>query len=525
MVNCNARENKFFILALMAVISASLVLSGCGSNKGLETENSTPQPVSTPTQSVVPDVSSNIKAVEPTYTLTDTGQTKCYDNEKEIPCPKPGEPFYGQDGNYQGSQPDYQDNGGTITDAKTGLVWEQYNDQMKDKKNWQDATDYCQNLKLGGGDWRLPTRSELMSINNYGFYEYSVDQKFKLPSVNSHLDQSYWSSDGYNRERWLVEFTEGESKWADGQNNVRYVRCVKGNQFQKGKFQDNGDGTITDLASGLVWQKNDNEPKSWEEALSACESIGWRLPNIRELESITDTTNVNPWNPIFNARGGMYWSSTSVAKRPGLVWVTTANLQYEGLLQIDNASKDIERLFFRCVRDGSTESAQVHLFPLDSPGCKKIVDEAVKMKNSGCQYCDTFTYPDNHMPTNCNLNKCNGNPGYTDCSNFCSAAYEKVGCASPGGSTAALFPKADTIPDRNSLKAGDLIVRNDVDASGIKHHHVVMCEDDGCTKIIHAAYLSINIQEVNTDKYGVLDPSWKGRWIQAGKYCGDSCSN
>jgi len=34
------------------------------------------------------------------FPIPDTGQTKCYDNEKEIPCPKEGEPFYGQDANY-----------------------------------------------------------------------------------------------------------------------------------------------------------------------------------------------------------------------------------------------------------------------------------------------------------------------------------------------------------------------------------------------------------------------------------------
>ena len=32
--------------------------------------------------------------------IPDTGQTKCYNDTVEIPCPAPGEPFYGQDGNY-----------------------------------------------------------------------------------------------------------------------------------------------------------------------------------------------------------------------------------------------------------------------------------------------------------------------------------------------------------------------------------------------------------------------------------------
>ncbi|CAN2042411.1 exported hypothetical protein [Candidatus Magnetomoraceae bacterium gMMP-15] len=44
-----------------------------------------------------------IFAVAPAFAwpVPDTGQTKCYDDKKEIPCPKPGQPFYGQDANYQ----------------------------------------------------------------------------------------------------------------------------------------------------------------------------------------------------------------------------------------------------------------------------------------------------------------------------------------------------------------------------------------------------------------------------------------
>jgi len=39
--------------------------------------------------------------------IPDTGQTKCYDNTEEIPCPQPGEPFHGQDGNYLINPPSY----------------------------------------------------------------------------------------------------------------------------------------------------------------------------------------------------------------------------------------------------------------------------------------------------------------------------------------------------------------------------------------------------------------------------------
>ncbi|MBF0259836.1 MAG: hypothetical protein HQK62_13570 [Desulfamplus sp.] len=37
------------------------------------------------------------------YRVPDTGITKCYDNSREIPCPKQGQPFYGQDAQYDGN--------------------------------------------------------------------------------------------------------------------------------------------------------------------------------------------------------------------------------------------------------------------------------------------------------------------------------------------------------------------------------------------------------------------------------------
>ena len=72
-----------------------------------------------------------------------------------------------------------------------------------------------------------------------------------------------------------------------------------------GRFQDNTDGTVTDLCTGLMWTQDivdaDNsgvrdvdDQVNWCAALNACESLNfaghtdWRLPSIRELESIVD---------------------------------------------------------------------------------------------------------------------------------------------------------------------------------------------------------------------------------------------
>jgi hypothetical protein len=56
-------------------------------------------------------------AVDLNFKLPDTGQYICYDNEKELACPAASQPFFGQDGNFYGTQPTYRDNGnGTITE-------------------------------------------------------------------------------------------------------------------------------------------------------------------------------------------------------------------------------------------------------------------------------------------------------------------------------------------------------------------------------------------------------------------------
>ncbi|MBW1842677.1 MAG: hypothetical protein JRI75_12965, partial [Deltaproteobacteria bacterium] len=48
---------------------------------------------------------------ERTHLIVDTGQMKCYDNDKEIPFSKRSQPFYGQDAQYEGNRPAFRDNG------------------------------------------------------------------------------------------------------------------------------------------------------------------------------------------------------------------------------------------------------------------------------------------------------------------------------------------------------------------------------------------------------------------------------
>lgn len=66
------------------------------------------------------------------------------------------------------------------------------------------------------------------------------------------------------------------------------------------QLNNNGNGTVTDSSTGLVWQQAEPGTMSWDSALAYCEGLSltgandWRLPNIKELESLTDDTRISP---------------------------------------------------------------------------------------------------------------------------------------------------------------------------------------------------------------------------------------
>ena len=93
-------------------------------------------------------------------------------------------------------------------------------------------------------------------------------------------------------------------------------------------FKDNGDGTITDQRTGLMWQK-DTAPGtySWQDALEYCEKLDlaghtdWRLPTICELLSIVDYGRCDPAiDLVFGAVSSWYWSSSTDVSNPHRAW-------------------------------------------------------------------------------------------------------------------------------------------------------------------------------------------------------------
>ncbi len=271
------------------------------------------------------------------FPLVDTNQGLCYDNTEQIECPEEGEAFYGQDAQYTGNVPSYTDNGdGTITDNVTGLIWTQ--ELSSYSMLWEDADSYAESLNTGGiTDWRVPTLKELWSIRDFsqGWPWVDTDYFHLVGDGTEGAQQHSWSSNYYRVDTdeskdniaFVVNDWTGHIKAMDGQ---RFVRCVSGSVYGINEFKDNGDKTVSDEATGLMWAQDDSgEPMNWEDALSYAENSeyagydDWRLPNVKELQSIVDYSGVFPSidtsvfniSEIVNEAGNddypYFWSSTT----------------------------------------------------------------------------------------------------------------------------------------------------------------------------------------------------------------------
>lgn len=272
------------------------------------------------------------------YPIVGTNQTLFYDNYSEITTPLAGEVFYGQDAQYKSTTPEYVDNGdGTITDMVTGLMWSQTPDldgdgdiDASDKLTYDEAVSSAHGFNLAGyNDWRLPTIKELYSLIIFSGKDPSgyegTSTSGLVPFINTdYFDFAYGDTDAGERiidaqfatTTKYVDYTMGGAEtmfgvnFADGRikgypiisgrgyEKTFWVLYVRGNtSYGQNNFVDNSDGTITDNATGLMWMQDDNgEGLTWEEALSYAENkefagySDWRLPTIKELQSIVDYT-------------------------------------------------------------------------------------------------------------------------------------------------------------------------------------------------------------------------------------------
>ena len=294
------------------------------------------------------------------YAVVHTGQVVHFSDRTAIPPPMEGNAFFGQDADYLENMPQYVDNGdGTITDRVTGLTWEQ---EMGEKMTLQQAQVKAKESRLGGyNDWRVPTLKELYSLILFTgqsggekagklFLDtrYFVQPLGNTANGEREIDAQTWSRTSYTGKTMRnmdtlfgVNFIDGRIKGypthdpRTRQPQQMYFRLVRGNvEYGKNNFVENGDGTVSDLSTGLMWQKEDSKQgMDWEQALQYAQQLelagydDWRLPSAKELQSIVDYTHspqldgLPAIDPLFqvsrirdsggNAPFPYFWSATT----------------------------------------------------------------------------------------------------------------------------------------------------------------------------------------------------------------------
>lgn len=135
-------------------------------------------------------------------------------------------------------------------------------------------------------------------------------------------------------------------------------------------YTDNGDGTVTDTETGLMWDKctwglsgsncssGTASPSTWVAALAAAQTANaadylgysdWRLPNVAELRSLVETACYNPSinEALFpGTQGSAYWSASAYAGSSVIAWVVGFNSGDENY-----SSRSVSR-YARLVRAG-----------------------------------------------------------------------------------------------------------------------------------------------------------------------------
>ena len=247
----------------------------------------------------------------------------------------------------------YKDNmDGTVTDMDSGLVWM----RCSLGQTWTgttctsdatlhtltDATSIAsQTTYAGQSDWRVPTIRELQSLIDISQPNVAINNAY-FP--NTTLQNDYWTNTRhaiFTDNFWITYFGNGgvSSFPASANKLVRLVRAGKAKTLfsddrPSKDYQDNNDGTVSHLSSGLMW-KRCSEGQTWtgitcmgaETKYSWLQGktmfpifdgkSEWRVPTLNELKSLLDykmaTTSMYNESIFPNMQFKQFWSLTPTA--------------------------------------------------------------------------------------------------------------------------------------------------------------------------------------------------------------------
>ena len=278
-----------------------------------------------------------------TNMLYDTDQTLCYDERgAEIPCNHSGQDaaqkrsdklFFASEGRFQRKD-------GVVTDNLTGHIWSQNANPAEYPLSWQEAHGFIEDLNKneysGFSDWQMPDRRALFALVSHQVINPSLPRNHPFENV---FPGYYWTCDTCSRlpdQAWYIHM--GGGRIFRGMKHGAYLTwpAILKVRSAKEKRFSSAPPLVIDLENEASWLFDHNffsRPLTWLDTLQnirklnheqAFGSTRWRLPNIRELESLvnlkTDSPAILNTLPDISIFPG-YWSSTTSVYEPRYAWV------------------------------------------------------------------------------------------------------------------------------------------------------------------------------------------------------------
>lgn len=276
--------------------------------------------------------------------LLETDQIHCYaEDGRSINCENSGQDATQGKKSLFHSRFEASDH--LVRDNLTGAIWTRDANLSEFPLTWNEALSFVDDMRArqahGHAHWQLPSRQFLFSLLSH--------QNINPTLPNNHLFDNvfpgyYWTCDSCRRlpdQAWYVHL--GGGRVHRGMKHGSYMvwpmspgpqKAVNPDREEKARFKAD-DACVHDAYTGLAWSIDANPAKhlfSWQEALSATHDFNhkklggfkdWRLPNIRELESIVDLRSHSPafpaGHPFINVQEA-YWSSTTSVYEPRYAW-------------------------------------------------------------------------------------------------------------------------------------------------------------------------------------------------------------